>query len=43
MKEKEMELIGKWIADVIKARKNDELKKIVKNKVKDLCDIFPYY
>jgi len=43
MKEKEMEKVGKWIADVIKDYKNRDLIGIVRQKVQDLCDVFPYY
>lgn len=43
MKEPEMEKIGKWIADVIKDYKNMNLQEIIREKVKVLCDVFPFY
>jgi len=43
MKEPEMKLVGQWIADIIKSPNNPELPKIIKNKVKELCDRFPFY
>jgi len=43
MKEKEMEEIGKWMADVIKARESKELKGIIRGKIRNLCERFPYY
>jgi len=43
MKESEMEIIGKYIADIIKARENIELKAIIKEKVRNLCNLYPFY
>ncbi len=43
MKEEEMKLIGKWIADVIKEHKNPELLKEVRDRVKELCGKFRFY
>ncbi len=43
MKENEMKLIGKWMAGIIKDYNNESLKQSVKEKVKELCDKFPFY
>jgi len=43
MKEKEMHLVGKWIADVVRDYKNTELKESTRQKVRELCDAFPFY
>jgi len=43
IKEAEMELIGKWMAQIIYDYKNKELKEKVKNNVKELCKKFPVY
>jgi len=43
MKEKEMVMIGKWIADIIKTRDNIKLRGIIKEKVRELCNVFPVY
>ncbi|OIO80826.1 serine hydroxymethyltransferase [Candidatus Pacearchaeota archaeon CG1_02_32_132] len=43
MKEKEMEQVGKWIADVIKDYKNDELKRIINLEIGALCQLYPFY
>lgn len=43
MKEAEMEQIGKWIADVIKDYKNNELKRIIGLEVGALCELYPFY
>ncbi len=43
MKEKHMEMIGKWIADIIKSPQDIRLQEIIKSKVKSLCDVFPFY
>jgi len=43
MKESEMELVGKYIADIIKARENIELRKIIREKVRNLCNLYPFY
>jgi glycine hydroxymethyltransferase len=40
MKENEMRKIGKWMADVIKDYKNEELKRKIKQEVKELCGGF---
>ncbi len=43
MKEQEMKLVGKWIAEVIKSPKDEKLQEMIKDKVKELCDEFPVY
>ncbi len=43
MKESEMEIIGKYMADVIKNYKDEELKKKTKQKVLELCNQFTFY
>ena len=43
MKEKEMEQIGYWIAQVIKDIKNEALISKIKQKVTELCSRFPLY
>ena len=43
MKEKEMEQIGEWIAQVIKDIKNQSLIFRIKKQVKELCSQFPLY
>ncbi len=43
MKEAEMEVIGAWMAQVIKDPENKELKEKIKNSVKELCGRFPVY
>lgn len=43
MKENEMREVGNYIADVIKSPNNPELEKIIKGKVEDLCERFPFY
>jgi len=43
MKEKEMALIGGWMADVMKEIENADLKKKIKGQVRELCEGFPIY
>ncbi len=43
MKEKEMEIIGGWINDVISNIDNEKIQKDIANKVKKLCEQFPIY
>jgi len=43
MKNEEMDLVGHWIAEVIKDYKNEEKLKFIKNKVQELCTHFPFY
>ncbi len=43
MKEKEMEIIGKWIADILHNLDDEDLRRDIKGKVKDLCDRFVFY
>ncbi len=43
MKEQEMELIGKYMADIIKNYKDEALKKKIKGKVLELCNNFIFY
>jgi glycine hydroxymethyltransferase len=43
MKEPEMEIVGKLMADVIKNISNTEIQKQAKQKVLKLCESFPYY
>jgi glycine/serine hydroxymethyltransferase len=43
MKEQEMERVGKFMADIIKNPTNPQLKFLIKKKIKELCDQFPYY
>ena len=43
MKESEMETIGKYMTDVIKNYKDEDLKKKTKQKVLDLCNQFVFY
>jgi len=43
MKEHEMEIVGKLIADVIKDYNNAELKNTVREKTRALCKDFPFY
>lgn len=43
MKEQEMKIIGKYIADVIKDYNNIELQKETAKKIKELCSRFPVY
>ncbi|HSX49061.1 MAG TPA: serine hydroxymethyltransferase [Candidatus Saccharimonadales bacterium] len=40
MKEKEMEKIGKWIADIITHPENEKLLKEINSEIKDLCSKF---
>lgn len=41
MRESEMKVIGKWIAEVIKSPDNMSLKLSIKNEVRELCKSFP--
>lgn len=43
MKEDEMKIIGEWISVIIKDYKNEELKKKIKQEVKELCYRFRVY
>lgn len=43
MREKEMEQVGQWIAQVIKDIKNQSLISQIKQQVKELCSQFPLY
>src|SRR3989344_1150472 len=43
MKEKEMKPIGEWIATVLKDLDNTSLQATIKQKVKELCRLFPIY
>ncbi len=43
MKEKEMALIGGWMADVMEDIENADLKKKIKGQVRELCEGFPIY
>jgi len=43
MKEEEMKIIGKWIADIIKNPQDNLLKGSIKNKVRVLCENFKFY
>jgi len=43
MKEKEMELIGEFIADILNNIENDKIKKDIFSKVRKLCERFPLY
>ncbi len=43
MKEKEMERIGNWIADVLASPGDEALRKRVSAEVRTLCDSFPLY
>jgi len=43
MKEAEMETIGKYMADVIKNMKDEDLRKKIKEKVLELCNQFVFY
>ena len=43
MKEQEMKIIGKYIADVIKDYNNIELQKNIREEIKKLCAKFPVY
>ncbi len=43
MKENEMRIVGKWMADVINNLDNRELRLQIKEKVKELCERFVFY
>ncbi len=43
MKEKEMAVIGGWIADVLEGMDSAELKAKIKKQVRELCEGFPIY
>ncbi len=43
MKESEMKTIAKWIAEVLSAPDNKEIKNKIKQQVKELCQNFPIY
>jgi len=43
MKEEEMKIVGKWIAEVINNINNCELRINIREKVKKLCDEFVFY
>lgn len=43
MKEQEMETIGKYVVDVIKNMKDEDLRKKIKEKVLELCNQFVFY
>lgn len=43
MKEDEMVLIGRWIADILKNPYRKEIREKIKVKVKELCENFPIY
>ena len=43
MKEQEMETIGKYMVDVIKNMKDEDLRKKIKEKVLELCNQFVFY
>ena len=43
MKEKEMDLVANWIADVLEDVKNTSKKKMVLDQVQTLCKQFPFY
>jgi glycine hydroxymethyltransferase len=43
MKEKEMQLIGSWIHQIISDPKNESLQKKIKGEVRELCGKFPLY
>jgi len=43
MKEKEMAIIGGWMADVMDDIENADLKKKIKGQVRELCEGFPIY
>jgi glycine hydroxymethyltransferase len=43
MKEKEMETIGNWIADVLAAPADDTVRRKVAAEVRAMCDSFPLY
>jgi glycine hydroxymethyltransferase len=43
MKENEMEIVGKWMAEVIKDYKNRDKLKLINKKVAELCEKFPFY
>ena len=40
---KEMEIVGKLIADTLKAPEDDAVKAQTRKSVKELCDRFPLY
>lgn len=43
MREREMEIIGNWISQIIKDPNNSDLQKNIKKQVKQLCSEFPVY
>ncbi|MFH1830187.1 MAG: serine hydroxymethyltransferase [Pseudomonadota bacterium] len=43
MKEKEMQIIGNWIAAVLSDIENADLKKRIKSEIRQLCEGFPIY
>jgi glycine hydroxymethyltransferase len=43
MKEPEMKLIGKWISKILHNAKQKNIRKKIKEKVKELCQKFPIY
>jgi len=43
MKEKEMELIGRWIGEILNNPHNEVIRSRIRSQVKDLCQSFPIY
>jgi len=43
MKEPEMKLIGEWISKILHNRKQGNIRKKIREKVKELCEKFPIY
>ena len=43
MKEPEMETVGRYIAQIINNLSDESIRPKIKQKVKDLCNQFPYY
>lgn len=43
MKEKEMEIVGSWIADVLEQSTDQGLLKKIRGEIHDLCEKFPLY
>lgn len=43
MKEPEMRLIGKWMAEILRDCKNENVQAKIRRQVRELCDTFPIY
>jgi glycine hydroxymethyltransferase len=43
MKEPEMKLIGEWISKILDNPKQGNIRKKIREKVKELCERFPIY